>query len=113
VEYGSLLLLFDEKNPCWTEKLAELAGENPVLLADMVRDGLAERKGEVCVLTGEGRTAFQKEAAERYLSAQPGIPGPDLGKHLFGTRLRSAARQEAYPAVGAERVRAGSPFSRS
>ncbi len=88
MEYGSLLLLFDEENPCWTEKLAELAGENPVLLADMVRDGLAERKGEVCVLTGEGRTAFRKEAAESYLSAQPGIPGPDLGKHLFRTRLR-------------------------
>ncbi|HRX27323.1 MAG TPA: hypothetical protein P5219_10930, partial [Aminivibrio sp.] len=75
MEYGSLLLLFDEENPCWTEKLVQLADEDPALLADIVRDGLAERKGEICVLTGEGREAFRKEAAESYLSAEPGIPG--------------------------------------
>ncbi|MGD9821744.1 MAG: hypothetical protein AB7U27_09355 [Aminobacteriaceae bacterium] len=88
MDYGSLLLLFDEENPCWTEKLVQLTGEDPALLADIVRDGLAERKGEICVLTGEGREAFRKEAAESYLSAEPGIPGLDLGKHLFRTRLR-------------------------
>jgi hypothetical protein len=88
MDYGSLLLLFDEENPCWTEKLVQLTGEDPALLADIVRDGLAERKGEICVLTGEGREAFLKEAAESYLSAEPGIPGLDLGKHLFRTRLR-------------------------
>ncbi len=88
MEYGSLLLLFTEENPCWTEKLAQLAEEDPALLVDMVRDGLAERKGDVCVLTGAGRTAFREEAAASFLPAEPGIPGPDLGKHLFRTRLR-------------------------
>ncbi len=88
MDYGSLLLLFDEEKPSWTEKLVQLADEDPALLADMVRDGLAERKGEICVLTGEGRAAFRKEAAESYLSAEPGTPALDLGKHLFRTRLR-------------------------
>ena len=88
MEYGSLLLLFDGENPCWTEKLVKLAEEDPALLSDMVRDGLAERKGEICVLTGAGRTAFREEAAASFLSAEPGIPALDLGKHLFRTRLR-------------------------
>ena len=88
MEYGSLLLLFDQENPCWTEELVRIAEEDPAPLGRMLGDGLLAKEGKLFFLTGEGREAFREEAAADYLPAVPGTPGSDPGKDLFRTRLR-------------------------
>ena len=88
MEYGSLLLLFDDENPCWTEELVRTAEEDPGPLALMLGEGLLAKEGELFFLTGAGRKAFSEEAAANYLPAVPGIPGADKEKDLFRTRLR-------------------------
>ncbi len=88
MEYGSLLLLFDQENPCWTEELVRIAEEDPAPLVRMLDEGLLAKENELFFLTGAGREAFSEEAAANYLPAVPGTPGPDAGKDLFLTRLR-------------------------
>lgn len=88
MEYGSLLLLFDQENPCWTEELVRIAEEDPAPLVRMLDEGLLAKENELFFLTDAGREAFSEEAAANYLPAVPGTPGPDAGKDLFLTRLR-------------------------
>ena len=88
MEYGSLLLLFDQENPCWTEELVRIAEEDPAPLARMFAEGLLAKEGELLFLTGAGREAFREEAAANYLPAEPGTPGADPEKDFFITRLR-------------------------
>ncbi|GAB1487148.1 hypothetical protein MASR2M79_22030 [Aminivibrio sp.] len=90
MDYGEVLLLFDGDNPCWTEDLSELAGKDPALLGSLLREGLAEKKGEVYSLTPSGREAFRREAAECFHPAVPGECPAPLGEKeraLLRTRL--------------------------
>jgi len=88
MEYGNVLLLFDTENPCWTDELVRLAGEDPALMTRMADEGLLAHDGEVFRLTEAGGEAFREEAAANFLPAEPGAAGPDSGKDLFRTRLR-------------------------
>ncbi len=88
MEYGSLLLLFDRENPCWTEELARIAGEDTSMLEKMLLDGLLAKEGKLFFLTDAGREAFREEAAANYLPVEPGTPGADPEKDFFITRLR-------------------------
>ncbi len=40
MEYGSLLLLFDQENPCWTEELVRIAEEDPAPLVRMLDEAV-------------------------------------------------------------------------
>lgn len=88
MEYGRLLLLFDQENPCWTEYLARLAGEDPDSLQSLREKGLLEDREGVFFLTDRGKEAFLKEAEECFLPVLPGTVPEDPDKSLFQTRLR-------------------------
>ncbi|MDI9369576.1 MAG: hypothetical protein GX181_09285 [Synergistaceae bacterium] len=83
-----LLFLFDEDNPCWTEKLIRMAGEDPAPLSFLAESGLVERGAEAWRLTDNGRRAFIKTAEANYLAAFPGTEIDSEDACLFRTRLR-------------------------
>ena len=87
MEYGSLLLLFDAENPCWTAELLSLAGEDPTSLVALKRDGLLTSESDVFFLTESGREAFRSEAVKSWLTAEPGRTAR-CDDALFRTRLR-------------------------
>lgn len=88
MKYGTLLLLFDEDNPCWTEEMAALAGEDPKGLKALSAKGLIAPLGEAWALTEEGEEAFRREAEANFLPSRPGSPGQDPAKKVFQSRLR-------------------------
>ena len=83
-----VLLLFEESRPFWTERLVEMAGEDPLLLEKLAERGLLQRTGAGFCLTDEGRGMFRKWAAESWLEALPaGDPEDPL---LEGMKLETA-----------------------
>lgn len=83
-----VLLLFEESRPFWTERLVEMAGEDPLLLEKLAEKGLLKKtKGGFC-LTDEGRGVFGKWAAESWLEALPAGDPEDL--LLEGMKLETA-----------------------
>ena len=88
MKFGTLLLLFDEDNPCWTEETAALAGEDPKGLKALAAEGLIAPLGEAWALTEEGAEAFEKEAEANFLPLKPGFAPSGHDKKLFRSRLR-------------------------
>ncbi|MDO9509600.1 MAG: hypothetical protein Q7I97_09750 [Thermovirgaceae bacterium] len=83
-----VLLLFDENRPFWTERLVEMAGEDPLLLEKLAGGGLLRRFGGGFCITEEGRGKFREWAAESYLEALPG--GDPEDPVLEGMKLETA-----------------------
>ena len=88
MDYLDLLMLFDEDNPCWTEELIRMAGEDPAPLPLMAESGLIMRGAEAWRLTEAGREAFIESAGANYITASPGSVPDAEEKCLFITRLR-------------------------
>ncbi len=83
-----VLLLFDENRPFWTEKLMEMAGEDPSSAAILEQQGLLKSIGGGYCLTGSGRELFREWAAESYLETLPG--GIPEDPALEGMKLETA-----------------------
>jgi hypothetical protein len=83
-----VLLLFDESRPFWTEELIELAGEDPAAAVSLEKEGYLEDLEGGFRLTGKGRKAFLRWAAESYLESKPG--GEPADPELEGLKLKTA-----------------------
>ncbi len=70
----------------------------------------AERKGDVCVMTGAGRTAFGRRPPQAPACGNP-VSRPGPREASLPDTLRCCS-DRSISSGGAERVRAGSPFSR-
>lgn len=73
-----VLLLFDGNRPFWTERLVEMAGEDPLLLGKLAEKGFLEKKEGGYFLTEAGRGKFSEWAAESWLETLPGGTPEDL-----------------------------------
>jgi hypothetical protein len=72
----SVLLLFDEEQPCWTPEMAELGGWETDALPALLSEGLLSEEEGVFSLTPEGARRFREAAAESFLPLRAGIPAP-------------------------------------
>jgi len=83
-----VLLLFEENRPFWTERLVEMAGEDPLLLDKLAEKGLLKKTGGGFCLSDDGRCRFREWAAESWLEALPaGDPEDPL---LEGLKVETA-----------------------
>lgn len=73
-----VLLLFDENRPFWTERLVEMAGEDPLMLEKLEEKGFLKKAGGGFFATDEGRSKFREWATESWLEALPGGEPGDL-----------------------------------
>ncbi len=67
-----VLLLFDARHPCWSQKTVILEGEDPENLERLERAGFLEKKDALYILTFRGRTRY-REMADHY--CLPCLPG--------------------------------------
>jgi hypothetical protein len=72
----SVLLLFDEEQPCRTPEMAELGGWGADALPALLNEGLLSEEEGVFFLTPEGARRFREAAAESFLPLRAGIPAP-------------------------------------
>jgi len=84
----SLLTRFTKDDPCWTEELFALVGEDTAPLSSLVADGLLEESGGIYSLTEAGTAAFRAAAATLFIEEEPGAPSASPAKDIFRTKLR-------------------------
>ncbi len=82
----SLLLLFEERHPCWTRRMFEAAGRSVEETDTLIRQGNLRRDGDVYSLTADGAERFRRTAEESYLPLRPGIPEPNMDKRREADR---------------------------
>jgi hypothetical protein len=80
------LLFFDFQHPCWTKRMAGLAGEDPDKLETLFERGFLDREEDVYFLTDEGVESFQRAAQESFLPLPPGIPEKAADKRRMANR---------------------------
>lgn len=107
----SLLFRFDSDNPCWSEDLLEMAGENAACLPSLIERGFLSRNGGIYTLTEKGVEFFESEGREFFIAEAPGrrpeCPERSLARTklrlLFdGAHLQRWGLKEFYTAVGLE-----------
>ena len=103
----SLLLLFDQTHPCWTEELVVAAGEDPEELGALLCAGLLRREGPCWQLTEEGARIFRPLARESFLQAEPGWPVENPSLWLRRNRLERALDRAFLGRWGGKEFRPG------
>lgn len=84
----TLLTIFNEQNPCWTEKLLKLTGEETSGLDHLVSSGFLEFSEGIYSLTETGKTEFEKFKTELFLEGAPGSKPSDPHRSVKRTKLR-------------------------
>ncbi len=84
----TILTMFDEQNPCWTEELLKLAGEDTSRLDDLISSGFLELSEGIYSLTETGKTEFERLKNELFLESAPGSKPSDPHRSVKRTKLR-------------------------
>ncbi|NLD06046.1 MAG: hypothetical protein GX672_09220 [Synergistaceae bacterium] len=84
----TILTMFDKQNPCWTEKLLKLAGEDTSGLDGLVSSGTLEFSEGIYSLTEAGKTEFERLKTELFLEGAPGSKPSDPNRSVKRTKLR-------------------------
>lgn len=82
----SLLLLFEERYPCWTEDMFDVLDKSREEAETLLKQGSLRKDGDVYSLTAEGAERFRQTAGESFLPLRPGIPEPGMDKRREADR---------------------------
>lgn len=83
-----LITLFDRDNPCWTEELADIYGEDPFFLAQLREAGFLSCENGIYTLTEEGAKRFETVKSELFLDCEPGFAPSNPERSVLRTKLR-------------------------
>lgn len=83
----TLLLLFDDRHPCWTPELVLLAGESAEGLDELAALQLLEKRKTHYQLSPQGAEAFRRLAGANFFEAEPGCPVEEPALWLLRNRL--------------------------
>ncbi len=68
------ITMFDSQNPCWTEELFSLIGEDPSALSELSAEGYLHFEDGVYSLTPKGVDKFNTLKAEYFIEGVPSAP---------------------------------------
>lgn len=84
----SLLFRFDSDNPCWSEDLLKMAGEDVSCLPLLMERGFLSRDDGIYMLTEKGAEFFENECQEFFIAGTPGRRPACPKRSLARTKLR-------------------------
>lgn len=84
----SLLFRFDSDNPCWSEDLLKMAGEDVSCLPLLIERGFLSQDDGIYTLTEKGVEFFESEGREFFIAAAPGRRPSCPKRSLARTKLR-------------------------
>lgn len=84
----SLLFRFDSDNPCWSEDLLKMAGEDISCLPSLIERGFLSRDDDIYALTEKGAQFFESEGRECFIAEAPGRRPACPQRSLARTKLR-------------------------
>lgn len=84
----SLLFRFDLDNPCWSEDLLKMAGEDVSCMTQLMERGFLSLDGDIYTLTEKGAEFFENECREFFIAGAPGRRPAFPKRSLARTKLR-------------------------